>query len=209
MKRRTLDVIVSASGVVVAAVLLVAGFVLQSNANFAKNYVADQFAQQGISFTALDELSDEERQSACLVEYAGQPLSTGKQAECYANDYIGLHLQKVAGGNTYASQGDVINGLKAELAAAQKATPVDQAKVDDLTKQVATANAQRETLFKGEMLRGTLLTSYGFSELGSKAGQGALVAFTGSGLVFLLALLGFWHAARTPETVEFAPATKA
>ena len=37
---------------------------------------------------------------------------------------------------------------------------------------------------------------------------GALVAFMGSGAIFLLSLLGFWHAARTPETVEFAPAAK-
>ena len=29
----------------------------------------------------------------CLVQYAGQKMTTGKQAECYANNFIGLHLE--------------------------------------------------------------------------------------------------------------------
>jgi hypothetical protein len=54
------------------------------------------------------------------------------------------------------------------------------------------------------MLRGVLLTSYGFSELGAKAAQGATVAYIGAGLMFLLSILGFWHGARTPENQAFA-----
>src|SRR5947208_3146843 len=46
MKRRTLDVLFSIGGVGIAALLFIAGFVLQSNANFATNYVHDQLAQQ-------------------------------------------------------------------------------------------------------------------------------------------------------------------
>ena len=72
----------------------------------------------------------------------------------------------------------------------------------------ADVTAQRETVFKGESLRGMLLTAYGFSELGAKAALGATVAYIGSGLMFLLALLGFWHGLRTPPTEAFAaPAT--
>ncbi len=41
----------------------------------------------------------------CVVKYAGQPLTTGKQAECYANDYIGLHVKSIADGQTYADLG--------------------------------------------------------------------------------------------------------
>ncbi len=40
--------------------------------------------------------------SACLVRYAGRSLTTGKRAECYANDVIGLHLKAIAAGKTYA-----------------------------------------------------------------------------------------------------------
>src|SRR6476660_4001850 len=104
MKRRTLDIMLSVGGVGLAVLLLVLGMVMTSNANFAKGYVHDQLAQQHIKFTAADKLSDEEKQSSCLVQYAGQDLTTGKQAECYANDYIGLHVKSVANANglTYA-----------------------------------------------------------------------------------------------------------
>ena len=102
MKRRTLDLLFSAGALAVAGLLLVLGLVMTSNASFAKNYVKDQLSEQHISFKPADELTDEEAQSACLVRYAGQPLTTGKQAECYANDYIGLHLKSIADGQTYA-----------------------------------------------------------------------------------------------------------
>src|SRR5690606_23957098 len=105
MKRRTLDLLVSIGGLLLAGLLLVAGIVLTSNANFANNYVAEQLGQQNITFPPVEELSDEERQQECLVQYAGQKLTTGKQAECYANNYIGLHLKSTANGMTYAELG--------------------------------------------------------------------------------------------------------
>jgi hypothetical protein len=204
MKRRTLDIMFSVGGLVLAGLLLVMGIVLNSNANFAKNYTRDQLTAQQISFKAADKLTAEEKEAACLVKYAGQQLTTGKQAECYANHYIGLHVKATAAGRTYASQGDFINGLKAELATAQKATPPDQAKIDDLNKQITAGTAARETLFKGETLRGLLLTSYGFSVFGVKGGQGATVAFLVSGLMLLLSLAGMYHAYKTPRSKAFA-----
>jgi hypothetical protein len=201
MKRRTLDLMASAGGLLIAAILLVAGLVLTANANFASAYVADQMGEQKITFPAVDELSDAERANACLIENAGLPLTTGKQAECYANNYIGVHLQGIAGGKTYAELGDVQSELRAKIAEAQAADSPDLA---DLQAQLQTVTQQRETLFKGETLRGLLLTSYGFSELGAKASLAATVAYTGAGLLFLLSVLGFWHAARTPATEAFA-----
>src|SRR5947209_6292949 len=178
MKRRTLDLLFSAGGVLLAVLLLAIGVVLTSNANFAKSYVHDQLSQQQITFKTAGTLTAEEKQSACLVQYAGQQLTTGKQAECYANEFIGLHLKSIAGGKTYAQLGDVQNDLKAKIAADASNT--------DLQKQLNDVNAQRETVFKGETLRGLLLTSYGFSEFGAKAGQAALVAYLAAGLLFLL-----------------------
>jgi hypothetical protein len=64
--------------------------------------------------------------------------------------------------------------------------------------------ADRETVFKGETLRGLLLTSYGFSEFGTKAEQAATVAYIATGLLFLLAIAGFVHAFVTPRTKAFA-----
>jgi len=89
MKRRTLDVMFSVGGLFLAGLLLVMGMVLASNANFAKNYTHDQLLAQGIKFKTADTLTAEEKAQPCLVKYAGQALATGKQAECYANHFIG------------------------------------------------------------------------------------------------------------------------
>jgi hypothetical protein len=202
VKRRTLDILFSIGGLAIAALLLIAGLVLTSNARFANNYVHDQLAQQNIVFKTADTLSDEEKQSACLREYAGQQLTTGKQAECYANDFIGLHVKSIAGGKTYADLGTPQSELRAKVAVAQQNNDPNMA---DLQKQLADVTAQRETLFKGETLRGLLLTSFGFSEFGSKAAQAALVTYIASGLLLLLAIAGFIHAFRTPSSKPFAP----
>ena len=208
MKRRTIDLVVSAAGLVIGVILLVAGFVLTSNANFAKNYVHDQLAQEQISFPTSDVIAADPATAAkpCLVQYAGQELLTGKQAECYANSFIGLHLSKMGAGtpyvgHSYAALGDDANAIKAQITAAGS----DTAKVADLNKTLTAVNAQRDTVFKGEMLRGVLLTSYGFSELGAKAALGATVAYAGAGVMFLLGLLGLWHGARTSPAQAFAP----
>ncbi|GAA1770955.1 hypothetical protein [Luedemannella helvata] len=201
MKRRTLDILFSTGGLVLAGLLLIVGIVLNSNANFAKTYVADQLGEQHISFTPADQLSDEEKKAACLVENAGKPLTTGKQAECYANEYIGLHLKNIAGGKTYADMGDVQSDLRAQVAKAQE---TNAANLADLQKQLDAANAQRDSLFKGETLRGLLLTSYGFSVFGEKAAQAVLVAFIAAGLLLLLSIAGLIHAFITPRSKGFA-----
>lgn len=202
MKRRTLDILFSAGGMALAVLLLVLGFVMQSNANFAHGYVHDQLTQQNISFKTADTLTAEEKDSSCLVKYAGQQLSSGKQAECYANEFIGLHLKETAGGKTYAEMGNVQTDLRTQIAAAQKSG--DTAKVTDLQKQLTDATSQRETLFKGETLRGLLLTSYGFSEFGVKGRQVEVVSFIVAALLFLLSIAGFVHALRTPRNAAFA-----
>jgi len=201
MKRKTLDILFSIGGLGIAALLLVAGFVLAANATFANTYVADQLGQQKISFKSLDTMTAEEKGQACLVTYAGQPLTTGKQAECYANNFIGLHLEGIAGGKTYAELGDVQSQLRTQVTQAQKDNAANLA---DLQKQLADTTASRETVFKGETLRGLLLTSYGFSEFGTKAAQASTVAYLAAGVLLLLALAGFAHAMKTPPTAGFA-----
>ncbi|KKK06383.1 hypothetical protein [Micromonospora sp. HK10] len=205
MKRRTLDLLFSIGGLGLAVLLLVVGIVLTTNANFANSYVHDQLAAQHISFTPADKLSDEEKKSDCLREYAGQQLTSGKQAECYANEYIGLHLQSIAGGKTYADLGAPQTALREQVAQAEQAKA---ANLPDLQKQLADVTAQRETVFKGETLRGLLLTSYGFSEFGRKAEQGALAMYLGAALLLLLSVAGLVHAFRTPPNEAFAAPAK-
>src|SRR6186713_2240770 len=191
MKRKTLDILFSIGGVAIAGLLVIAGLVLAANASFANDYVATQLSQQHITFKTADTLTAEEKGQACLVEFAGQPMTTGKQAECYANNFIGLHLESIAGGKTYADLGEVQTQLRAQIAEAQKTNASNLA---DLQKQLTDATASRETVFKGETLRGLLLTSYGFSEFGTKAAQAATVAYLGAGVMVVLVIFGIIHA---------------
>ena len=201
MKRRTLDILFSVGGVGLAALLLVLGVVMTSNANFAKSYVKDQLSQQNIVFKTADTLTPEEAKSACLVQFAGQPLTTGKQAECYANDFIGLHVKSVANGQTYADLGTPQTALTAKVKAA---TAANDPALPGLQKQLTAITAQRETLFKGETLRGLLLTSFGFSVFGVKGEQVATVAYIVAGLLALLSIAGFVHALKTSKNEAFA-----
>jgi hypothetical protein len=140
MKRRTLDVLFSVGGLVLAGLLLMAGLVLTSNANFSSDYVASQLSDQKIKFKAADALTADEKTLPCLTTYAGQDLTTGKQAECYAN-YIGVHVSNLGKG-TY---GDKYTGMTyAELGGAQGAVrPV----VAEAGKALAAAN-EKVTLAK-------------------------------------------------------------
>ena len=203
MKRRTLDILFSIGGLALAGLLLVLALVMTSNANFAKKYVGEQLAQQNITFKPAAALTPEERESECLVEYAGRKLTTGKQAECYANEFIGLHVKNTAGANgmTYSEIGVPQAALRAKVAEAQK---TNSPELPALQKQFADVTQVRETLFKGETLRGLLLTSYGFSVFGVKGEQVATVAFAAAGLLALLALFGFAHAFKTPRDRLFA-----
>jgi hypothetical protein len=201
MKRRTLDLLFSAGGLALAGLLLVLGIVMTSNANFAHNYVKDQLAQQHVTFSPAAKLTAEEEAAPCLVKYAGLPLTTGKQAECYANDFIGLHVKSVADGQTYADLGTPQSALKAQIAA----LPANDPSAAGLQAQLAAVTGQRETLFKGETLRGLLLTSFGFSVFGVKGGQVATVAYGAALLLALLSLAGFLPGFRTSNEEAFAP----
>lgn len=201
MKRRTLDVLFSAGGIGLAVLLVVLGLVLTSNANFARNYVSDQLSAQHITFTPAAELDADEAAMPCVVEFAGQALTTGKQAECYANDYIGLHLKSTADGQTYADVGVPQAALREQIAALPAGDPT----IPALQAELTALTGQRESLFKGEALRGLLLTSFGFSVFGVKAGQAATVAYGAALLLVLLSLAGLLHAFRTSNAEAFAP----
>ncbi|MEO8363823.1 MAG: hypothetical protein ABI570_05515 [Ilumatobacteraceae bacterium] len=203
MKRRTLDIIFSSGAIAVAILLVLLGFVFKGNADFADSYVGDQLSEQKINFTAAEFLSDDEKQSTCLVNYAGTPLDSGKKAECYANDYIGGHLKNIGGGETYASLGPIQSAAKT---AYTDAVTAGASNVDTLKADYDKVTGQRETMFKGETLRGLLLTSYGFSIFGEKAALAALLAFIGAAIMALAGLAGFAHAfSKSGDKVVLAP----
>jgi hypothetical protein len=102
---------------------------------------------------------------------------------------------------TYSQIGDAQGEVRAQIATAK----ANGQPTEDLDKQLASLTSSRETVFKGEMLRGALLTSYGFSVVGEKALLASKVAFAGAGIFAILAVAGFIHAFMTPATAAFAP----
>jgi hypothetical protein len=191
MKRRTLDIVFSFGGLALAGLLLILGLVMANQANFAETYVKDQLGQQKITFTPVVGLSAEEKKATCLVDNAGKALLTGKQAECYANEYIGLHVTEINAGKTYSQTSTEARAKKAEADAA-KASGAANAGV--LAGESAALTGKTDALFRGETLRGLLLTSYGFSIFGERAGQAGFVAFAAAIVLLLASIAGFAHA---------------
>ena len=195
--RRRRRILSGISGLMVAGLLLGLGTVMKSNADFSESYVTRQLSQERIMFKPVAALTPQERESACVVANAGTQLTTGRQAECFANDYIGLHIKQIGQGRTYAELGEQEFALQARVTAAQAAGDPALA---GLQKELGALKGQREALFKAEMLRGTLLTSFGFSTLGEKGAQAATAAYAGAALVALLSVAGLVWAFSTPKT---------
>ena len=72
----------------------------------------------------------------------------------------------------------------------------DQAEIAELQATADQLKAQRDSLFKGETLRGLLLTSYAWATIGMIAGIAAWVAFAGAAVVGALVLAGLVHLRR-------------
>ncbi len=117
---------------------------------------------------------------AAMHQYAGQQLTTGAQAEVYADHFIANHLKVIGGGKTYAQ-------LSAEAIAQPKN---------------AALAAQVNTVFKGETLRGLLLNAYAFGTMGTIAGIAAIAAFIAGAVMLVLSGLGLWHARRVSPAAE-------
>lgn len=189
LERRKIDSFLIAFGTVLTAALVVAGSLLSWGAGFSDDYVGDELASQNISFPSAAALQEEGRDD--LVKYADQKLDTGKEAEAYAS-YINGHLQKIADGATYAELGGPETAAKAAVTAA-KADGAPEATVTELQAKADAISGQRNTLFKGETLRGLLLTAFAWSTVGTIAGYAAIGAFVAAAAMAILVLLGLRH----------------
>ena len=189
LKRRTIDTVLISFGAVLTAALLVAGALLTWGASFAEDYVGDELSSQNITFPPAAALEEEGRTD--LVSFGGQAVDTGEEAEAYAS-FINGHLEGIADGATYADLGGPERAAKAAVAEA-KASGADEATIADLQGEATALTAQRDTLFKGETLRGLLLTAYAWSTVGRIAGYAALAAFAAGGVMLVLVLLGLRH----------------
>jgi hypothetical protein len=197
VKRRTIDTVLISIGVVAAVVFAVAGALLTWGHNFAANYVGDELSSQHITFPSAEALTEEGRTD--LVKFADHKLDTGKEAEGYAS-FINGHLQGVADGATYADLGATESAAKADVKAAVEAGE-PQATIDELQATADGITGQRNTLFKGETLRGLLLSAYAWSTVGMIAGIAAIGAFIAAAIMAVLSVLGVIHHRRIPKTV--------
>ena len=191
MKRRTFDRIVSFVGLGLSVFLLVAAVLLNWGASFANESVNTQLAQQKITMPDKDSagfkaLSEEAQKE--LAPFSNMPLTTGKQAQTYADFYIGSHLKGIAGGKVYSE----VSGMALGAAAKSKADPTNAA----LAAETANLMGQRTSLFMGETLRGLLLYSFAFWQIGQIAMYAAWAAAAGGLLMLVLTLLGFAHLRR-------------
>jgi len=184
MRRRTFDALAGVGGLILAAVLLVAGGLLLWGHNFVDNQVSTQLTAQKIVFPTTSNPEFKAlppADAAAMGQYAGQTMTTGAQAKVYADNFIAFHLSKMGG--TYA-----------QLSAASLAQP-NNAKLAALVNVV----------FKGTTLRGLLLNAYAFWQMGVIAMWGAIVSFIGGGLLLILSILGFIHSRRVSPAAEFMP----
>ncbi|HEY5400782.1 MAG TPA: hypothetical protein VIL16_35890 [Trebonia sp.] len=183
MKRRIFDLLIGIAGLFLALTLIMAGGLLTWAHNFIGNEVHTQLAAQQIYFPPANSAAVAAPQFAAMRPYGGQQLTTGAQAEVYADHFIANHLLVIGGGKTYAQ-------LSAEAIAQPKN---------------AALAAQVETVFKGETLRGLLLNAYAFGTMGTIAGIAAVAAFIAAAVMLILSGLGLMHARRTSPAAELLP----
>lgn len=191
LPREKIDKVLIGFGVIAAMVFALAGGLLTWGANFADDYVYDELSSQNVFFPDEDALVEEGRDD--LVPYAGEQVTTGDEAEAYAS-YIGGHLEEIADGQTYAEIDD--RGAAQAVVDAEEAG-ASEAEIAELQATADQLSGQRDSLFKGETLRGLLLSSYAWSTIGRIAGIAAWVAFAGAAVMALLVVAGFVHVRRT------------
>jgi len=183
MRRRTFDALATMAGVVLAVVLAIGGGLLLWGHSVISNDVHTQLAAQKIVFPPANSAPIKElpaADAAAMNQYGGQLMTTGAQAEAYANHFIAVHLTKIGGGQTYS-----------QLSAKSLAQPKNTA----LAEQV-------QTMFRGTTLRGMLLNAYGWWQMGQIMLISAFVAFGSAVLFLVLSGLGFWHLRRTAPQSE-------
>ena len=181
MRRKTFDALLTAGGVMLTVVLIVAGVMLLWGYSYANNTVKTQLAAQQIYFPPLGNAALKPAAiGPYLNQYAGQQLLTGAQAEAYANHFIAVHLQEIGGGKTYS-----------QLSEEALASP----------NNVKLAN-QVQLVFRGTSLRGMLLNAYGWWKMGQIALIGAIVSFVLAAIMLVLSVVGFWHTRKVAETEE-------
>jgi hypothetical protein len=191
MKRKTFDAILTLVGLGITVFLIVAGGLGMWAYSFANSNVHNQLAQQQITFPPAAAFQNAKvgteitpSMIPVISQYAGQDLTTGKQAEAYADHFIAVHLQEIGGGKTYAQ----LSSDAMALPKGSAAYTAEEAKV--------------QTVFQGTTLRGLLLEAYAFWQMGQIALYAAIACFAFAVIMAIFTVLGFVHWRRTPVEAD-------
>lgn len=199
MQRKVFDRLASGIGAALVVILLIAGGLLTWGHSFAQSNVHNQLAQQQIYFPAKAEINAVRAQYAkggqkavtdpefpnaklmiaALEPYAGRQVLTGKEAQVYADDFIGQHL--------YAMP---LHGVYSKVSTAERSAKPG-------SKQAAEMAALETTVFQGTTLRGLLLEAYGFGTIAVIMFWASIACWIGAAVLLVLTVLGIRHSART------------
>ncbi|WP_435987023.1 hypothetical protein [Terrabacter sp. LjRoot27] len=177
--RKTLDRLISWTGLIMAVVLAVAGALLIYASSFVASNVKEQLSQQNITMPAAAALETQDQKDA-LLQYAGQKMENGAQAKAFADHYILVHMNTQSNNKTYSEvSGEYLKAVKDP-----DADPETVQALGDL----------RQSLFMGNTLRGLLLNAYAFGTMGTIALYAGIAALLAAALLLVLSLLGLRHA---------------
>ena len=174
--------IISLQAMLVVILAAASGFLFYEG-SFVTGMVHDQLVAQRISFPGTDQVKaggalDPAKFPVEITQYAGTQVDNGDKAKAYANDFIAVHLQGVAGGKTYSEVSAAASAANALVASTPKTDP----NYATLQAQAATLAGQKTTVFMGETLRGNLLNAWGWGTMGlytTYAGIGLMIAALG------------------------------
>lgn len=173
--RKLFDQIFILIGGVMVVAFVILGALSWYGYRFAVTSVHDELAAQKIYFPEAGSNGFSAEEYPTLQKYAGQLVDNGPKAKAYANDYIGHHLDKIAGGKTYA-----------EVSSLALKDPSN-----------ATLQQQKASLFQGETLRGLLLgDGYAYWTFGQLAYYAALGCFVAAAVMLVLVMFGINHKMR-------------
>lgn len=188
--RSTLDKLISWTGLLLAAILLVAGSLLMWGSLFISGEVDKQLSDQQITMPTSEAIAAQvesgelsKADSDALEEFAGSEMNTGPEAKAYADHFILAHTNNATGGETYATLGDK-----------QREVCPERGSTEEPSEECTTVTGQRATAQTGSTLRGLLLYGYAFATMGTIALYAAIAAFISALLMLALGLLGLRHA---------------
>ena len=98
MRRRTFDALLAVGGLIVATVLVAAGGLLTWASTSSRTRSDPAQPPSRSSSRPGQRAAADPDVGPYIDQYAGQQLTTGAQAQAFADHYIAVHLEEIGGG---------------------------------------------------------------------------------------------------------------